>query len=341
VADNAIGGIGAVVNSQTAWFTARGWQVVVAGPDPLPEIPAGSRWERVPIPEASRQVGAMRQAARRLRELHRAEPTTVVHCHGTRSYLVARMARISDAFVTLHGHGSAEDDPWLNRVARRAGLRLVPRLTPLAITASPIDVPGWRFAVHASPRLADLEPMPFPPAESTPCFLWIGRIDVVKRCDQFVRAIAEIARTTPIRGVIAGDGPSAAAVDELIASTGAPVTRLGWVDNLDPYLAEAWAVALFSTKEAVAFSLQEGMWVGRPVVASRLPGLEWLVGDVSVGGLFDDDASAGAAMRSLLDHRRAEEAGRAAAARVRSLISVEDPWPLVLAEYERVLSGGA
>jgi glycosyltransferase involved in cell wall biosynthesis len=337
VADTGIGGLGAVATQHATWFAQRAWRVVLASPDPPATAIDGCQWEEVPVPDASRDARGMLRAARRVRDVaRRSGHGSVVHCHGARSFLITRAARVRRPFVTLHGHGSSPDDPWLNARARDAGLRLLPRFAAGAFTASPIGVRGWQLAVHASPRLAALAPVAFPGAATTPCVLWVGRIDAVKRCDQFVQAIAAAAREMPIRGVIAGDGPGTAAVDALIASTGAPVVRHGWVDDIAPYLAEAWAVALLSTKEAVTFSVQEAMWTGRPVIASRLPGLEWLLGEGEGGVLVDDVAGAAAAMRSLADHSRAAALGARAAARIRERIHPEDPWPRILSAYDRL-----
>src|ERR687886_1624696 len=76
-----------------------------------------------------------------------------------------------------------------------------------------------------------------------------------------------------------------------------------------------------SLAEGFGLTVAEGMWKGRPVVASRIGGIQDQIVDGQSGVLLDDptDLSAyGAAVRSLLDDpARAEKIGREARERVR------------------------
>jgi glycosyltransferase involved in cell wall biosynthesis len=332
VADSLVGGLGAVALAHVRWFAAHGWRCTLASPDRPPEELAGIDWVAVPVPGASRELPAMVRARSLLRAAARQTGAEVVHCHGVRSFLIASAALGPRPFVTVHGHGTSPEDPALNATARTAGLRVVPQLAAGAFSVSPLGVRGWEFLPHAGPRLATLERLAFPEPDSTPCFLWLGRLDEVKRADLFVDAIAAVARTSSVRGVIAGDGPRAAEVDAQIAASGAPITRVGWVDDPGAHLAQAWAVVLFSTKEGVPLALEEAMWAGRAVVGSRLPGIEWLVGDGA--RIIDDDRDAARALLELTDHGRAAALGRQAGDRVRTLLAVDDPWPQVAARYD-------
>jgi glycosyltransferase involved in cell wall biosynthesis len=306
VADALDGGLGAAVAAHEAWFEGEGWQVTMCGP------------ADIGLPGTARDASAMARAASALRRMHRAVRPDVVHCHGLRSFAVARVITSSPPFVTLHGSGPVPSDPPAYDRVRRAGRGIVPRLAAGAFTATPDGAPGWRFVAHASPRLGSLAVAPIP--DGPPTFLWLGRLDEPKEPERFVRAVAAVADVGG-RGVMAGDGRRRRAVTELIEQLDAPVDMLGHRDDVAELLAAAWALVLFSTHEAVSFAVQEAMWCGRAVVTSDLPGLRWLTG------------GAAATMRELCDLDVARRRGAEAAAAVRAKIRPGDPWPAVAAAY--------
>jgi glycosyltransferase involved in cell wall biosynthesis len=135
-----------------------------------------------------------------------------------------------------------------------------------------------------------------------------------------------------------GGGPLATAVEEQARASGAPVEVRGHVDDPTPVMEEAWAVALFSTAEALTFAVQEAMWMGRAVVTSPLAGLEYLVGPG--GRTAITAAEARAHFQALSDRETAREEGEAAAARIRSVLGPDDPWPAIEAAYEAWLRAG-
>ena len=146
----------------------------------------------------------------------------------------------------------------------------------------------------------------------------------------FVRAVAELAAERPVRGVVAGDGPLVDALAALVAELDAPVELVGFRPPA-PLLAEAWALALFSSQEAVTFAVQEAMWAGRAAVCSPLPGLRWLAGETAV--YADDVAGATAALRRLCDHDAAAMLGARAATRAREVIEPGSTWPVTEQAY--------
>ena len=302
LADNLDGGLGAAVDAHRGWFDSQGWSVDV---------------ESLGVARA-RDVVGMARAVGRVRRLARA--ASVVHCHGLRSFAVARAAG-ARPFVTVHGAGRVPSDPPGNHAVRRLGLGVAARLSAAAITAVPEMDGGWRFLPHASPRLASLDRLPFPEGD-VPVIAWVGRLDEPKRPLDFVHEVAMLARDRPVEAIIAGHGPMAGLVRRQAMALEAPVRFAGWLDDPVPVLREAWAVVLYSEYEAVPFALQEAMWAGRAVTGSSLPGVRWLAGD---------DLPPVAA---LLDRAVAMSAGEAAASRVRSLLRQDDPWPAVAELYE-------
>jgi glycosyltransferase involved in cell wall biosynthesis len=232
-------------------------------------------------------------------------------------------------FVTLHGAGTVPSDPRGYRQVRQAVRMVIPHLARAAISAAP-DVPGWRFLPHASPRLASLGRLPFPPAGQIPTFAWVGRVDEGKPGDEFVEVLAALGRRRAVAGVVVGSGNGLARMEALAQRAGAPVQFVGEQDP-EPFLARSWALVLFSRHEAVSFVAQEAMWAGRAVVASPLPGLRWLIGTTEP--LVEDANQATAVLEDLCDPIRARARGDAAAERVRGLLTPDDPWPAVAAMY--------
>jgi glycosyltransferase involved in cell wall biosynthesis len=230
----------------------------------------------------------------------------------------------------MHGSGGRIDGQGvLGSLVRAAGRRLAGRLSVRAYSAAPAGG-AWQTLLHASPRLAGLEASPVP-ASPVPVFLWIGRLDAPKQPEKFVEACALVARHTPVRGVMLGDGPLSASVRSRVAELGAPVDVLGTVDDVAAQLDAARALCLFSDFEGVPFAVQEAMWVGRPVVLSPLPSLSWFAGGAS--RYARDVSEAAAAMLALTDTAVAAREGAVAAERIRSLLTADAPFPQLLADY--------
>lgn len=332
--DTLRGGLGTVVRAQSAWFAAHGWQVVVAGPDdgPPPDPPA--RWIELPIVGSARHPGAVLRATRSLRRMWRAEGPwqPIVHVHGMRSLLLARLAGMPTPFVTVHGTGPDAGDPRGYDRVRRAWLGMVPRLAERAVTVEPGYGGRWVYEPHASPLLDRLEVLPFPDPTSVPTFGWLGLLDQRKQPEVFVRAIAAVAESgQAVVGLLAGSGPRSAELAALVADLAAPVEILGQADPVS-VLRRSWAVGLFARSEGTPLAVMEAMWAGRAVIGSPVPGIEHLVG--TTGYLAADVADAAGAMRALAaDPALAAQRGAEAAARIRTLVSCDDPWPATRVAY--------
>jgi glycosyltransferase involved in cell wall biosynthesis len=334
VTETLRGGVGGVVRDQTEWFAERGWLVSVAAPieEEVAKLSA-ARHHPVGIPTSSRKLGAMVRASRRTRALIRSVSPDVIHCHGLRSFAITRLASSIRPHVTLHGTGRIVSDPVGYGLIRRLVLRTTPLLAATAFDAAPEHRPGWTFVPHASPRLASLVTLPFPEPGSDPVFLWLGRLSEPKLPSLFVEAISRAARERPLRGILVGDGPLSGDVQRLIEELDAPVDVMGHSDDVTGLLSQAWALVLFSRFEALAFSAQEAMWAGRPVIGSPLPGLEWLLGETGLQA--GDVESAVRSILQLTERDHAAALGAKAAVRIRELIVPGDPWPTVEAAYLR------
>lgn len=328
VSDTLAGGLGALVRLQAEWFGCRHWGVIVAAPaDGTPPAPP-AQWVEIPAVVSARRGAEMARARQALRDLRLfVDDATVVHVHGMRSVLLARLAGLPTPFLSVHGaHPDVSDPPGYAQL-RRLWLRNLPRLCVRASTGEPGYPPPWVYEPYASPALRHLDVMPLPNGD-VPVIGWLGALDQRKQPEIFVRAVAETTRRgQPLRGLLAGSGGRHDEIRALIADLGAPVEMLGQVDPA-ALLRRCWALALFSPSEGTPLAVMEAMWAGRTVVGSRVPGIELLVGDTGIIA-SDVDAAADAFVRIARDRDATVALGLRAAERVRQLIGPWTPWDTV------------
>ncbi|HEX2021348.1 MAG TPA: glycosyltransferase family 4 protein [Candidatus Thermoplasmatota archaeon] len=176
-----------------------------------------------------------------------------------------------------------------------------------------------------------------------PVALFVGRLTHHKGVEEFVRAAAS---TGPdVAHVVVGDGPRRAAL-EAEARRVAP-GRVLFVGRVPAEELPAWYRAadvgvLPSTSRLEAFGIAalECMASGRPVVVSRMPGVEEVVED-GVTGLHADPLDAGdlaaKIVRIARDRELAAAMGKAARARVEERYATEHVVDAIEAVYRRVL----
>ncbi|MDP1793866.1 MAG: glycosyltransferase, partial [Acidimicrobiales bacterium] len=188
VSDTLAGGMGTLARAHAAFLVGRGWEVCLAAPadGSVPTPPA--RFATLPVVSSLRRVGQMRAARAALRAVWRdfGAPDTVVHAHGMRAFLLCRVAGLPKPYVSVHGAHPSDDDPLGYDRLRRAWFGLLPRLSRGATSGEPTDVPGWTYSPFASPLLAKVDRLPFPPADSEPVIAWLGLLDDRKQPDVFV-----------------------------------------------------------------------------------------------------------------------------------------------------------
>jgi phosphatidylinositol alpha-mannosyltransferase len=195
--------------------------------------------------------------------------------------------------------------PFLRRVARRLAIRIAVSERAAAFERARI---GGDFEVIPNgvdvARFADASPADLGPGTK---LLFVGRLDERKGFAQAVAAFGLLARTRPVRLVVAGDGPARSAVEELPIRFRASVSMLGHVANEDlPPIYAACDVFLAPNTGGESFGmvLTEAMAAGLPVVATDIPGFDEVM-TVGVDGLVvpprDPEALAGAVGRILDD----------------------------------------
>jgi glycosyltransferase involved in cell wall biosynthesis len=237
--------------------------------------------------------------------------------------------------VHLHGSGANPSDLPLYNMFRRIALNLIPRLATCAISASPGFGERWVFQPDVSPKLASMDRLPFPASDSLPTFLWLGRLEEQKRPDLFIRALAHVGKVKQVRGLIAGAGSLEPELRAQAEELEAPIQFLGERTDIVDLLQEAWVLALLTRFEGMPLAVEEAMWAGRAIVASKVPPLEWLID--GAGFLVDGFRDLVDALMALTDPSLAERYGEAAADRIRAVLPTVTGWGSVNQLYDRRL----
>lgn len=307
--------------SVTRGLLERGDRVVVFGPqttdDQFGFSRLGARFVPVEIPASNDPVAEVKAAAR-LRRLLRGPGGSipdVVHAHGLRAGLVARLARpaASKLVTSWHIHLDTSGGGVKNRLLREAE-KAVARGSHVCLCTDPDQVQtvfatggrDVRFAPAAAPALeaptksvdeitAELG------AEGRPVLLSVGRLHPVKRLDVLIDAAAGWRDMDPVPLVaIAGSGPLEPELAARIADTGAPVTLLGHRNDMPDLLAAADLAVVTSESETRQWFSQEVLRAGVPLVATRAGGIPGLVGEAAKLIAPGDVAALDAAVRELL-----------------------------------------
>jgi glycogen(starch) synthase len=272
------------------------------------------------------QVIALR---RRLAELKRALRPDVVHLNTSGASLLFHLltARAAGAPSVLTVH-------WLpNREG--VDLRLCERALAAADWIVAVTQGCLREALKRSPDVAartsviynSLPPAavaPMPLASDVPRLLCLGRLETQKGFDVAIRALAAVrARFRAVRMTIAGDGAERVRLEQLAGALGlADVVRFtGWIapDDVPHLINDHTLVVMPSRYEPFGLVALQAGQMGRPLVASHIPGLSEVVRDGETGVLCatEDAPAFAAAIASLIEQpAAAAEMGQRARAHV-------------------------
>ncbi len=141
-----------------------------------------------------------------------------------------------------------------------------------------------------------------------------ARLTAQKGHSVLLRAAARVAAAN---FVFAGDGPDRAALAALVSQLRLEdrVTFLGWRRDIPELIAAADLVVLPSWYEGLPLAVLEAMAAGRPVIASRIPGIQEIITEGADGVLFEpgDAAALARAIGEVLsDPSKARRLGAAA-----------------------------
>ena len=274
------------------------------------------------------------------RKLLRAVRPAILHSHMAKAGSVGRMAALSSGHRpklvhTFHGHVL---DGYFRPTVQQAFLRTerdLAKRTDVLIAVSPqvrdellalgIGTPDrWRV-VPLGFDLAPFTAVDGPTGRlrqrlglgsGVPLVGAVGRLVPIKDLATLVRAVA---RLDGVHLALIGDGEQRAELEALVASLGlaARVHLPGWAEDVAAWMADLDVVALTSRNEGTPVALIEAFAAGKPVVATRVGGVPYVVQDGHTGWLVTpgDDREVSARLEDALGDpssaTRRAQAGRA------------------------------
>ena len=261
------GGIRAHVAALSGRLEANGWIPEIAGPEGVMDQ-LWSGVKVVPVPNSisgadlPRAVAACRSLARH---------HDVVHAHGLKAALVAKLAGGAPLVVTVHNTVITETAGSRERLMRRIEAWLVRHCDRVIVISAAME---RDLALNpADPRVRRIYPVSEPKfprrtrnevraaydiEESAPLIVCVARLHPQKDLDMLLTAVDMARERVPdIRLLLVGDGPQR---QELMAVT----ESLGLREVVTFAGAQPWPMDEIGAADAVALS---SVWEGSPIVA--------------------------------------------------------------------------
>jgi glycosyltransferase involved in cell wall biosynthesis len=340
----ATGGMKRQVLSLSGGLLAAGHEVAVAAP-PDSEVFAGAVDAGLPVYPVP-MVGPLDPAAdvravRALVRVLRAECFDVVHAHGFKAGLVARvatiLAHVPAVIVTVHNHVLYRDDisrftKWRYRAAEWALAARTDRY--IAVSDSLRDELIGAYHLPASKVITvhnGIEPGAFlAPQNRTHAREAYGlpveglvlgtacRFAPQKGLDTLIAALPEVRDRMPGTVLaLGGDGPLAEELLAQAAESGVAdaIVWTGVVDDMPKFFAALDVYVLPSRSEGLPLALVEAAAAAVPTIGTRAGGTPEVIIDRETGLLVDPEdwhGLAGACIRLLEDSERAKALGAAA-----------------------------
>jgi glycosyltransferase involved in cell wall biosynthesis len=275
-----------------------------------------------------RQPGFHPRLGGAIHAIAREHRATVIHAHHYSPFVYAALARLwrPSLRVIYTEHGRLSDAPPSRK--RRLANALFSRLPTEVYTVSAdlrqhIVAEGFPAAkVGVVYNGIDVQPVPSSSdraavrqelgvGEETIVIGTIARLDPVKDLNTMIEAVATLARRTPARLLVVGDGAERSRLERIAASTPQPSAFrfLGHRDDARRWLAGCDVYANSSIHEGVSLTILEAMSAALPIVATRVGGTPEIVDD-SYGRLVPPRDSA--AMADVLAALASDPASRRA-----------------------------
>lgn len=296
----------------------------------------------------------------RLADVIRKEDVTLVHCHSFKGGLLGRLAAFLARLPSVYTvHGFAFKDLRYSRIARTGFLAtewILGKITTGVITVTRVDSAlAYRLRIVPSSRAAYVPngvdvPEQSPdarPAARSPVVGTIARLIQKKGVEELLEAIRLLLPLYPdINLRVAGDGPWRSMLEARTRKLDLQrhVQFLGWIENIDDFLAGIDIFVLSSWKEGAPYALLDAMAHGKAIVATEVGGIpEMLHADTAGLIVRPGDIGALAAAISFYvarpDHR--VQAGCTAQSIVRERFRRNEMLQKTYAVYRRVSRGGA
>jgi teichuronic acid biosynthesis glycosyltransferase TuaC len=315
----ALGGQALVVDALARQLVALGHEAVVLAPQQRHAGRVDRREPGYPLVHHPRFYSTrwfVERYAYWLDRLQRKHAFQLIHCHSTypNGYVASACAAAAEIPLVITSHGS-DLDP-LSLLYRKPQLRgrylQALRRADALIAVSGATERWFRQADPALPRVeripngVDLKrfatdvarPAGLDSAIRTGAYLlFIGRVEPRKGVDLLLQAFAAAGQGNEVVLVIAGEGKDRGTLQSLAAALGLS-DRVRWVgrvggDTKTWLLRNALCSAIPSrVSEGFPLSLLESYAAGRPVIGTRIPGLQELIQPEGTGWLVPPDSAA-------------------------------------------------
>lgn len=320
------------------------WPTLLAAGSPRPDegelTDPAVAVHRVPLVRPVRPAMDVRAYAEIRRLLRRHEPR-VLHTHMAKAGLVGRVACLRSGIRTVHTYHGHVLSGYFTKPIQRTFLELerrLARITDVLVAISPEIRDALLDLGVGTPRQYEVIPLGFDLSEhlaverpsgrlrnhlgvaaDVPLVGTIARLVPIKDLRTFLRAVSFLPN---VHAAILGDGEERKALEEFARHLGIRERTYftGWWRDIPAAMSDLDVVALTSTNEGTPVSLIEALACGRPVVATDVGGVRFVIEDDGMGSVVAaGDAEAVAhAIRSFLDSPLKSDALRARArARVR------------------------
>ena len=317
--------------------------IVVTRQDDL-DLPKEARFQGIPVyrfPFYSALVNGNIEQLIKIRQqvvkLKRTFAPDLVHINGFGLSILFHMDTLrshpTPLLVTLHGDRYPQ--PEGHETLLDQTLRAADWVTgPAAATVEYARQLLPDFIPRSSIIYNGVEEPPVPPGPlpiETPHLLCLGRLSPEKGFDLALTAFASIVDRFPhARLTIAGDGPERPALEQQAAELDLEevVDFVGWVvpEKVPSLINAATVVMMPSRREGLPFVALEAALMARPVVATRVGGLQEVVVHQQTGWIIEkeDSGSLAEALSFFLKHPEAAvRMGQAARQRAQEVFSLE------------------
>ncbi len=332
----------------------RGYEVAVCGPHHGAEL-------TVPVLplEMSRAImlGSDARSALGFARIVRDFRPDIVHAHGNKAGVVARMAHVArpgtPVIYSPHGYAFAGHFSSRQQKLYRALESLVAPLATLVLCVCEAEARLARATglnsrirvVHNGIRPLEPASAPGPANGAGPLICATSGLRPGKGLDALLEAMVDVIAEAPgARLALAGEGPERDYLEAVAICNGVgdAVEWLGNLDDVTPLLTSANVFVSPSWSESFPYSVLEAMAVGCPIVATAVGGVPEAIEDEVTGILVPahDRVALGGALIGLLqaaDHAR--RLGDRARERQRAAFTLERMVAGTVAVYDEVLSG--